>query len=134
MVRQLITLGTPFHGSVKAVHLLNSGRGAPVPLPRARLRILAAQLPGLYDLLPAYRCVDDGSGGRRLTPGDIADLGGDADLAERSLGLHHACGQPAPEELRTVVGVDQPTMQSFRLRDGVVIPQWHHSKADQCSS
>ena len=42
---------------------------------RARLRELALTLPGVHDLLPSYRCVDD-AGGRPLTPADVADLVG----------------------------------------------------------
>jgi hypothetical protein len=60
-VRATVTLGTPFFGASKAVLLLGSGRGSPVPLPRARVRRLAVTLPGVYDLLPSYRCVSDGS-------------------------------------------------------------------------
>ena len=125
LVRQTITLGTPFHGAVKAAHLLNSGRGAPVPLPRARLRALAATLPGVHDLLPSYRCVDDGAGGRRLTPQDVADIGGDPELAASSLRLHEIFAEPDRTRLSTVVGVEQPTMQSLRIENGVVVPQWH---------
>ncbi|NMO53417.1 hypothetical protein HH310_19780 [Actinoplanes sp. TBRC 11911] len=125
IVGQTIALGTPFNGAVKAVYLLNSGRGAPVPLPRARLRALAATLPGVHDLLPSYRCVDDGGAGRRLTPRDVAEIGGDPELAASSLRLHEAFSEPAPQSLSTVVGVFQPTMQSMRIEAGVVIPQWH---------
>jgi pimeloyl-ACP methyl ester carboxylesterase len=123
-VRLTVTLGTPFFGAVKAAYLLNAGRGAPVRLPRARLRELALTLPGIHDLLPSYRCVDDG-GGRRLTPADVADLGGDAELAEASFAMQHALAKTGPDGLRTVVGVEQPTMQSMRLVRGVVVPQRH---------
>ena len=68
-VRTTITLGTPYYGAVKAAVILNSGRGAPVPLPSRRLRTLAATLPGVHDLLPSYRCVDEDTSVRRLTPG-----------------------------------------------------------------
>jgi hypothetical protein len=125
LVRLTVTLGTPFHGSVKAAHLLNTGRGAPAPMPRARLRRLAATLPGLHDLLPSYRCREENGAGHRLTAADVAALGGDRELAEASLRLHEAFGTPDPARLRTVVGVEQPTMQSLRLAAGVVTPQWH---------
>jgi len=124
-VRHTITLGTPFQGAVKAAYLLNCGRGAPVPLPRARLRALAATLPGVHDLLPSYRCVDDGGPGRRLTPQDVADIGGDPELAADSLRLHEMVAEPSSDGLSTVVGVFQPTMQSMRIEAGVVLPQWH---------
>ncbi|MCO1660526.1 transposase family protein [Pseudonocardia humida] len=84
-IRATITLGTPFDGAAKAALILNSGRGAPVPLPRTTLRDLAATLPGLHELLPTYRCLDDldhrngdchDGEPRRLTPSDVAALGG----------------------------------------------------------
>lgn len=124
IVRQTLTLGTPFFGAVKAAYLLNAGRGAPVWLPRARLRELALTLPGLHDLLPTYRCVDDVEG-RTLTPTDVTDLGGDGELAEASFTMQHALAKLGTDGLRTVVGVDQPTMQSMRLVRGVVVPQSH---------
>lgn len=123
-VRETIALGTPFFGSVKAAYLLNVGRGAPVPLPYARLRELAVTLPGIHDLLPSYRCVEDVDG-RRLTPADVVDLGGDGELAETSFAMHHALAKLGTDGLRTVVGVDQPTMQSMRLVRGILVPQKH---------
>jgi len=127
-VRQTVTLGTPFFGAVKAAYLLNAGRGAPVWLPRARLRELALTLPGLHDLLPSYRCVDD-AGGRLLTPADVAGLGGDGELAAASFAMQQALAKAGPDGLRTVVGVAQPTMQSMRLVRGVVVPQRHIAEA-----
>jgi hypothetical protein len=123
-VQQTVALGTPFFGAVKAAYLLNAGHGAPVWLPRARLRELALTLPGVHDLLPSYRCVDD-AGGRPLTPTDVTDLGGDGELAEASFAMQHALAKLGTDGLRTVVGVDQPTMQSMRLVRGVVVPQSH---------
>ena len=123
-VRQTVTLGTPFFGAVKAAYLLNSGRGTPVPLPRVRLRELALTLPGVHDLLPSYRCVDDADG-RPLTSADVADLGGDSELAEASFALQRTLAKLGTDGLRPVVGVGQPTMQSLRLIRGVVLPQNH---------
>ena len=76
LVRATVTLGTPFYGAPKAVLLLASGEGA--HLPRRRARQLAVTLPGVYDLLPAYRCVTDRTSACGLTAADVASLGGDA--------------------------------------------------------
>ena len=84
-MRSIVTLGTPFFGSVKALVVLNSGRGGPVPLPRGRFMRLAVTLPGEHHLLPRYRCVDTGVGARQLNPQDVASLGGDVELAVASL-------------------------------------------------
>lgn len=122
-VRAVVTLGTPFYGSVKTAHLLSKGRGAPLPLPHARLRALGMTLPGLHDLLPSYRCVDEGVSARCLTATDVAALGGDRELAAQALVrrerlLRTADAQPWAG-LRPLVGVEQDTMQSVVLTDGV---------------
>ncbi|MFE2867653.1 hypothetical protein [Embleya sp. NPDC059259] len=123
-LRALITLGTPFFGSVKAVHLLGTGTGTPLPLPQTRLRRLATTLPGLYDLLPSYRCVDEGSSIRRLTAADVARLGGDEYLAGEALARRERLlGAGSWETLWPAIGVAQPTMQSLLLRDGVAEPR-----------
>jgi Lecithin:cholesterol acyltransferase len=56
-LREVITLGTPYFGAVKAVRMLEIGEGAPVP--KGAARRLAVTCPGVYDLLPRYRCVGD---------------------------------------------------------------------------
>lgn len=124
MVRQTIAIGTPFRGAVKAVFLLDRGRGSPLPLPRQRLRSLARTLPGVHDLLPSYRCVEENGTARRLTPADVKRLGGDMELASASAGLQDALARLDVSDLRTLVGVEQPTMQGLQLRDGVAEPQF----------
>lgn len=124
-VRAIITLGTPFDGAAKVAVLLNSGRGGPVPLPRRVLRRIAATLPGLHDLLPMYRCVDVGDDVRRLTPYDVADIGGDAELACLALGSHAKLAQTRLIGHRAMVGAEQPTVQSVRLRLGIVEERYH---------
>ncbi len=122
-VRATITLGTPFQGAVKATQVMNTGRGAPLPLPRRRLRHLAVTMPGLHDLLPTYRCVSEGSSARRLTSSDVVALGGDPEMAADSACMHDQITALSQDGLRTVVGVGQPTMQSLTLKAGVIFPQ-----------
>ncbi|WP_405977976.1 esterase/lipase family protein [Streptomyces sp. NBC_00158] len=122
-VRATLTLGTPFHGAVKATAILNQGRGAPVPLPHRQLRDLARTLPGLHDLLPSYRCIETDDDMVAPTPADIALLGGDRELAEASLDRSAALRPVRIPGHVMAVGIDQHTMQSMRLKDGVVIPQ-----------
>lgn len=118
-LRTIVTLGTPFYGAPKAVVLLSSGRGAPLPLPRARLRRVAIGLPGVYDLLPVYRCVDAGDSARSLTPEDITSLGGDRELAAASWTWRATLDRTIPEGHLQVVGAHQPTIQSISIADGV---------------
>ncbi len=129
-VRQTITIGTPFQGAVKTVFLLDRGQGGPLPLPRQRLITLARTLPGVYDLLPSYRCVDENGTTRRLAPTDIGDLGGDIDLARSAGALHEVLAGVEVSDLRTMVGVEQSTMQSLRLRYGLAEPQYYIHEDD----
>jgi hypothetical protein len=118
-VRATVTLGTPFCGAPKAVLLLGAGRGGPLPMPRARLRRLAVTLPGVYDLLPSYRCVSDGPSARRLTVSDIVGLGGDSELATASLAARERA-PAAPHGHVQVVGAYQPTVQAVTIEAGTV--------------
>ena len=115
-----LTLGTPYYGAVLAAHILNRGRGTPVPLPPRRLRRMARTMPGLHDLLPFYRCVDNGTVASYLGPADVAELGGDAELAQESIERHQRLVAGPAGNLRLLVGTDQPTMQSLSLKDGVI--------------
>jgi pimeloyl-ACP methyl ester carboxylesterase len=120
-VRAVATLGTPFYGAVKAALMLNSGSGFPIPISRARLQNLAIGLPGIYDLLPMQRCIDNGTEARSLTANDIAGIGGDAQLADESIRRHQSrAGAELPGHVR-VVGAHQPTLQSLTIQGSVAI-------------
>jgi Lecithin:cholesterol acyltransferase len=123
LVRAVLTLGTPSYGAPKAVLMLGSGRGAPA-LPRGRLRRLVAGLPGVYDLLPSYRCISDGTSARRLTAADVAALGGDPELAASSLSRSVRRSATTPwrtgAELVQVAGAHQPTVQALTFDAGTV--------------
>jgi PGAP1-like protein len=117
-VRATVTLGTPFFGAPKSALLLASGRGAKVPHRLARR--LALTLPGVYDLLPAYQCVVDGSSARRLTVADVAAIGGDPQLAAASLAFSQSRPVSLPPGHVQVVGAYQPTVQSLAIDNGTV--------------
>ena len=136
-IRATITLGTPFYGAPKAVQLMATGKGAPLPMPRARVRSLAGGLPGVHDLLPVYRCVTENrrsevgtasgayagaaQGARRLTPSDIGNVGGDSELAEVSFAWHEQISSVSPIGHIQVVGSKQPTVQALTIDAGTVI-------------
>lgn len=117
-IRRIVTLGTPFFGSPKAAVLLSAGRGAPVPLPRRRLRRLAIGLPSVYELLPQYRCVDTGTEARQLTVADIVGLGGTHEYAERAMSTSEQTRRLHDVDHTQVVGANQPTYQSLVLDQG----------------
>jgi pimeloyl-ACP methyl ester carboxylesterase len=111
-VRAIVTLGTPFLGSLDTVQMLSEGVGSPFPLPRKRLRTLARTLPSVYELLPAYRCVQDSGMLRHLTAGDLG-------IAPESVASDRAATRilPLPGH-RCLVGLGQPTFQSMSLLSG----------------
>ncbi|MFE1308670.1 esterase/lipase family protein [Streptomyces sp. NPDC058755] len=118
-VRAVLTVGTPFHGAVKATEILNSGRGM-LGLPAKNLSRLARTLPGVHDLLPSYRCLDTGDDVVALTPSDVESIGGDHELARDAFELHARLDKATLPGHRIVEGTAQPTTQSLRIRDGVV--------------
>jgi pimeloyl-ACP methyl ester carboxylesterase len=118
-VRAVLTVGTPFHGAVKATEILNSGRGM-LGLPGKNLSRLARTLPGVHDLLPSYRCLDTGDDVVALTPGDVEAIGGDGELARDAFALHARLDGVVLPGHRIVEGVAQPTTQSLRIKGGVV--------------
>jgi pimeloyl-ACP methyl ester carboxylesterase len=124
-VRAVITLGTPFDGAAKAALILAAGHGGPIPLPARRLQEVAVTMPGVYDLLPAYRCVDELDTARLLTAADVQDLGGDLDLATTALNAQRRRRSWAIPHHHALRGVEQPTVSSLTLTDGVVTGQWH---------
>jgi hypothetical protein len=128
ILRDIITLGTPYFGAMKAVRLLETGEGAPVPKRAARM--LAKTCPGVYDLLPRYRCVRDDDhpqGLRHLSSGDVASIGGDCQLAEDAAGrwarLELIANGPGSSASATkaVVGAGQPTLQSVSIVAGACL-------------
>ncbi|KMS86693.1 hypothetical protein ACZ91_35360 [Streptomyces regensis] len=118
--RGVMTLGTPYRGSVVAANILNAIQGGPLPLPHRRLADAAATMPAVHELLPRYPCLEDGLDVRGLTPADVADLGGDKDLFTQAQDYFDALyTRPLPHH-RPVVGIRQDTVQSMQLINGVV--------------
>jgi hypothetical protein len=119
-VRTAVTLGTPFHGSIKALELLAHGRGVPLPLPQERLRDVARTMPGVYDLLPSYRCRRVGDDVIALSPADVLSVGGDSELAADALTAGERLADMHIPGHVLVAGMAQPTSQSVELRAGTV--------------
>lgn len=117
ITRTLITLGTPWRGSVNAVKNLIEG---PMRLPilGSFLLPLAASLPSLHQLLPVYACVERGRDLLTLTeagaPGLGAEMTADAALFHRSLADAEAARPGAVGSTHLVVGSKQGTLTSVR--------------------
>jgi pimeloyl-ACP methyl ester carboxylesterase len=155
-VQRFVTAGTPWWGSVKLFELLEQGYGPATPLiggiEAVRRTILS--FPSLYELAPAYdgccASVEPGIGFDAGQPSTWPALGWDgveadampdpAEVASRRARLAEIVETPLPDgiEEALVIGVDQRTLESFRVQrigdiweidlksawsgDGVVVP------------
>lgn len=116
-IRASVTMGAPFDGAVKAVLLVNTGDGA--PLPRQRLKELVMRMPGIYDLLPTYACVETEADVWPLSRADLIRLGADPDLATAALDRQEETRNATIKNHVAIVGIQQPTMQSLSIQDGI---------------
>ncbi|MFF7977252.1 AAA family ATPase [Streptomyces sp. NPDC007905] len=115
--RTVVCLGTPFRGVPRAVEMLSSQpQSEPMPVPYRRMRDLMRTLPGFYDLLPDYRCVENNGGLRHLELSDVHQLGGDTALAAEAMHTRQTTDVAALlPRIHAVVGVGQRTVQSVDL-------------------
>lgn len=72
--RRLLTLGTPFHGSLTAVRTLATGEHPLIRRESSAMK-MARSCPAVFDLLPRYECVTQHGATRRITAGDLDSLG-----------------------------------------------------------
>jgi hypothetical protein len=122
-IRAVLTVGTPFSGSVKAAVMLNSGKGGPLLLPPADLRESVPTMPGLYDLLPSYRALDIGAEMRVPTADDLVALGGRRDLVQETLHWRETRQSTMLPDHSMVVGLGKRTLQSYRMQSDRAIGQ-----------
>lgn len=126
VVRRLVTLGTPFYGSTKAIRVLATGEGAP-PLASARAaRELAITCPGVYDLLPRTECVTlAGATPRRLQATDLGSIGASTQLADESAARWEKLRMNDPRyriPMSVMAGSDQSTAMTVALKGSDLIP------------
>lgn len=121
--RRVITLGTPFRGTAKALGVLAGSwpSAAPFQCLRHQLSELAGTFPSVYELLPRYRAIVEGSTVRPIELGDLG-LSGKDELFERSTAFHASLEVPGPRPYRrtVVVGSSQRTWQYAQVANGVV--------------
>jgi hypothetical protein len=131
--RALITIGTPYHGSLQALDFVANGLKPGVgPVSLADLTNVVRSLPSVYQLLPTYRCWSKGEG-------DFVELrhagaipGVDASRLTKGRAFHEEIAKAARENARLdeyvsrhymidpIAGVNQPTLQSASLDGGTV--------------
>ncbi|MEV0296151.1 hypothetical protein [Nocardia sp. NPDC050710] len=130
IVRAVVSLGTPFSGAVRVLSVIGDGAG--LPTPQARVRALLSTMPGVHDLLPAYHCVDEGETVRRLTIGDIENIGGDGELASEAFARREKVTAAAGvADFWPLVGVHQDTPQSVVFVNGVALEREYTCDTDE---
>lgn len=135
--RRLVTVGTPYFGSVKALGCLVNGVYPWSGRIGERLTVLARTWPSVYELLPTYPAVVGSSSG--LAPLWDADVPGlDRQRCKGAWAFHDELrsvvkarkGQPPPYDVTAVIGHIQPTEQFARVTSGGVRLLTEHDGVD----
>ncbi|MFD4591347.1 lipase/acyltransferase domain-containing protein [Streptomyces rubiginosohelvolus] len=133
--RAVITFGTPFYGSVKAIGSLLDGPRKLPGFARTRLRNLARTFPSVHQLVPVYRCVL-GAGDSPVKPNEAELPGWRSSWNDHAVDFFATMEEAADKNRSAtawgngkvtyypVVGMDQPTPQSVRVRDGSTESFW----------
>jgi len=122
--RTLITIGTPYGGSLYSIGTLANGK----KIKFFDISDVARSLTALYQLLPVYPCYDGGDGKLvRVAEAQIPHV--DVQKAQAALAFHHEIRDAVEAnmkeqeyvdkryDIRPIVGIEQPTAQSA-VRDG----------------
>ena len=123
--RALVTFGTPFRGSPKAIGTLSNGLSKKIGPLRLDLTDMVRTLTAVYQLLPVYPCYDDGSGQlSRIAETAVPNIDRDRAAAAREFHeeIRRAVESNDQDEqyranrysIRPVIGTFQPTGQSAR--------------------
>ncbi len=122
LTRQLITIGTPYRGSVNALTELVNGLSVGLGPLSVKLTAFVRSLPSVYQLLPTYACLDVGDGVvNELTDVQVPDL--DGGRVQAAVTFHRTIAErveksSAGYEIVAIKGHVQPTAQSALLRAG----------------
>jgi hypothetical protein len=130
--RALVSFGTPYRGSLNALGYLANGFSEGVGPLNVELTSTLATFTAVYQLLPAFECVDSGDG-KLARIGEIAGVNGvDPARAVAALAFYReikaaaeanakdAAYQAGAYQTFPIVGVAQPTFQSATLAAGKI--------------
>jgi hypothetical protein len=134
LASKLITIGTPYRGSVNSLDALANGLTLGLGPVGLSVDKLVRSFPSVYQLLPTYKCLDVGDGKlRELSAGDLPQLR--KDDVSSGLEFHakvNATIERSPKYKTLVLkGVDQPTSQSAVLQGGQIKPLNTYNGSDK---
>jgi len=130
--KTLITLGTPFRGSLNALGFIANGFSKGIGPFDVNLSELLRSFTSVYQLLPIYPCYDDGQGGDLKRTYEVAIPNLDQERAKAAREFHDEISkavenhknddeyQQSPYETKTVIGTFQPTWLSAKKQSGGV--------------
>jgi hypothetical protein len=125
VTRTLITIGTPYKGSINALETIVNGSSLGAGPFSISIDALVRSFPSVYQLLPSYPCVDVGDGQLRGLCGLDLPNTHSMDIKE-GLAFHAqisaAVENPPRYETIVIKGIDQPTSQSALLLGGRAVP------------
>ncbi|MFB6394256.1 esterase/lipase family protein [Polymorphospora lycopeni] len=119
---RLITLGTPYRGSAKALEqLVNGARKGLGPL-GVDLTDLVRSMPSMYHLLPEYACIEHAGDLAKTVETTLPELDTkrvvDGALFHRQLADAEAARPDSLDSTHAIVGIRQPTATTARLSGG----------------
>ncbi len=126
--RTLISFGTPYRGSLKAMDFIANGwREKLGPVTLLDLSDLLRSFTSVYQLLPVYPCYDEGTGKLIKVSAATTIPGLDSKRAAQAKAFHDeiAAGVETHKDhagyvTHPIVGTHQPTFQSARLTGAAV--------------
>jgi len=135
LTSKLITIGTPYRGSINALDALVNGLVLGLGPIGVSVDRLVRSFPSAYQLLPTYECLDVGDGElRKLNGSDLPEPVNKNDAAE-AMAFHTRISnnieKNAKYETFAIKGIDQPTSQSALLRNGKIEPMRSYKGEDK---
>ena len=120
--RKVITLGTPYRGSIKALAMLADGPPAMLGPFGEALHQTVLSFPAVHQLLPSYACINGAEGMEYLVDQAHSPLAPsirhDAAQFYRELEEIEAADPDAPSRRHAIIGARQTTNSTATLREG----------------
>jgi hypothetical protein len=134
LTRTLITIGTPYRGSINSLVSLANGFALGIGPFQLRLDSVLRSFPSVYQLLPTYDCIEGPDG--TLLSIDQTDVPNVSKAAIADSRAFHddiaaAVTGPLPYATHVIKGIVQPTFQSARVKAGAVEGLFAHKGHDK---